>query len=270
MSSKFATKYITDFLESHGDEDLQTKWKDAQKDFNKGFKKSENRSSSKKASKKGPSKNKTAYNFFCSEERLKVKEQLPDLSNKEIFTEMGSRWATLKEKSPTALAKYQKMADEDKARYLTEKENYVPQEKEDEEVEEEPKKKRKAKVIKDGPKKAKTSYMFFCEAERKVVNKEKPDLNGKEVLVELGSRWAALKEKDPKKIKTYENLAEKDKLRYQSEKNSSTPKEDAGSKKASKEPEPEPEEEELLEEEEAPKPAPKKKATASKKAVSKK
>ena len=209
MSLNFAINYFTNFLKNNGDEDLQNKWSDSLKDFKKAF----NKDLNKKTKKAGPKKNKSSYNLFCAEERLKVKDELPDLGNKDIFAELAARWKTLKEKNPKRYANYQKLADEDKERYLKEKENFVEEEGDDSEG--------GIKKKKSGPKKPKSSYMFFCQEERKNVVKEKPELSAKEVLVELGSRWKSLKESNPNKIKKYETMASKDKERYNNEKNSS-------------------------------------------------
>jgi hypothetical protein len=216
MALKYTTQYLVDFLKKHADDDLQNKWTEEEKDFKKGFKRTEKRSENKKV-KGAPKKNKTAYNIFCSEERLKVKEDHPNLSNKDIFTEMGARWKKLKESDSERFGYFEKLANEDKNRYQTEKDNFVQPP--DSEGDEKSSGKKRTKSSKpSGPKKAKTAYMFFCEHERKVVVKEKPELGAKDVLVELGARWQKLKESDPKKIKTYEAMAEKDKKRYESDK----------------------------------------------------
>lgn len=210
MTLNFTISYFTNFLKNNGDEDIQTKWSDSLKDFKKAF----NKDLNKKTKKSGPKKNKSSYNLFCAEERLKVKEDLPDLGNKDIFAELAARWKTLKEKNPKRYSKYQKLADEDKVRYLKEKENFVVEE--GDEIDREKNTKKKV-----GPKKPKSSYMFFCQEERPNVVKEKPELSAKEVLVELGARWKALKENSPNKVKKFETLATKDKERYNNEKNSS-------------------------------------------------
>ena len=71
----------------------------------------------------------------------------------------------------------------------------------------------------DSLKKNKSSYMFFCIYERTNVKSEKPELNNKEIVVELGSRWNDLKKNNTERFKYYENLAAKDKERYLNEKN---------------------------------------------------
>lgn len=71
----------------------------------------------------------------------------------------------------------------------------------------------------DSLKKNKSSYMFFCIDERSNIKTEKPELNNKEIVIELGSRWNELKQNNQERFKHYDNLALKDKERYLNEKN---------------------------------------------------
>jgi len=83
------------------------------------------------------------------------------------------------------------------------------------------KKTRSSKKVKDeksGPKKNKSSYMFFCVEERDTIKQEKSELNNKQIVVELGARWKILKESDHERLKYYEKLASEDKERYAQEK----------------------------------------------------
>ena len=77
----------------------------------------------------------------------------------------------------------------------------------------------KVKKPKDGPKKNLTSYMWFCNSERKNIKKENQSLSSKAVISELASRWQEVK-KDSDKLKTYEKMAQDDKERYLREKES--------------------------------------------------
>lgn len=74
----------------------------------------------------------------------------------------------------------------------------------------------------DSLKKNKSSYMFFCIDERSNIKTEKPELNNKEIVIELGSRWNELKQNNQERFKYYDNLAVKDKERYLKEKNSAS------------------------------------------------
>ena len=81
---------------------------------------------------------------------------------------------------------------------------------------------KKAKVEKTGPKKNKSSYMFFCVDEREKIKQERADLNNKEIVVELGARWKTLKESVGDRLKYFEKLAAEDKERYSREKKDTT------------------------------------------------
>lgn len=87
---------------------------------------------------------------------------------------------------------------------------------------------RKVKKVKEEgePSKPKSSYLLFCMEERQNIEKEnesKADdakLKHKDIIRELGSRWRNLKETDPSRVESYENLAKNDKERYDKEKES--------------------------------------------------
>jgi len=76
--------------------------------------------------------------------------------------------------------------------------------------------KKKAKVEKDpnAPKKNLNAYMFYTKENRDKVKAEKADLKPADVSKELGARWKKLKPEDKK---PYEELAQKDKTRYEKE-----------------------------------------------------
>lgn len=75
----------------------------------------------------------------------------------------------------------------------------------------------------NAPKRARSSYLFFCEDERPVIKAANPELKSKEITRKLGESWNALKDaasgdKPNKKAKarlaSYEKKAEADKVRY--------------------------------------------------------
>ena len=72
-----------------------------------------------KAAPTGPKRAKSAYLFFCTEMRDKVRGELEDNSATNVTRELGVRWNTLKEQGK--VQKYEKQAEEDKARYEKEK-----------------------------------------------------------------------------------------------------------------------------------------------------
>lgn len=77
-------------------------------------------------------------------------------------------------------------------------------------------KKKKPKKEKDpnAPKRATTPFMVFSNAVRAEVKKENPQLSFGELGKEIGNRWKALSAEEKAQ---YEDIATKDKLRYQQE-----------------------------------------------------
>ena len=92
------------------DDELSKKGKKAKKDPN------------------APKRGKSGYIFFCSANRLDVKEELgEDAKTTEITSRLGELWTELKndESRGEELASYLKMATDDKDRYVSEKADYT-------------------------------------------------------------------------------------------------------------------------------------------------
>lgn len=84
----------------------------------------------KKEKKEGqPKKPMSAYFFYIGERRATLKEEKPDLGNKEIVIEMGKEWAAMSDKDK---AKYVKKAEEDKKRYEKEMKAFKEDDNDDE------------------------------------------------------------------------------------------------------------------------------------------
>ena len=154
-----------------------------------------------------PKRAKSAYLFFCDDNRDKVKKQLgKDAKATDVTKELGAQWNKLKvdKKQRKKLADYQKKADADKSRYQEEKEKYTPP----------------AHLMqpeKTGPKRAKSAYLFFCGENRDKVKKQLgKDAKATDVTKELGAQWNKLKEKNG--TAPYEKMAAKDQERYLKEK----------------------------------------------------
>ena len=182
MSFETVNKFFISFLRNlHSEDEIDEvleKWEeesDALKNIiSKEEKKTKRKSSKKKKPADAPKGARTAYIFFCMEERKKIKEEFPDIDNNDIVREMGRRWSSLDDKS-----EFQEMAEEDKKRFSDEMKDYEPSE----DNEEKPKKKTS---------RSKTAYQFFCEEMRPQLKEE--GFKGKELTSELNSRWKDLKE----------------------------------------------------------------------------
>ena len=171
-----------------------------------------------------PKKGKSAYIFFCSAMRPQVKEELGEEGKSMIMAELGKRWKELKEDDDRSdeLAKYTKMATDDKSRYEDEKSNgqqdeqekkatpkkgkAKPVEPEEESVDEEkvavkkPKKKVEAEVEEEEKKspKKKTGYIYFCSHNREGIKTDNPKMSAKEVTSTLARLWKELTKEEQK------------------------------------------------------------------------
>ena len=213
--------YLTKLIyETCNDDDFISNWEESEKDKVSELIKALDKKSSKKKKKdkNAPKKNVSTWILFSKAERLKVKKDFPDMPPKEVMSELAKRWKVAKE-DDDIMEEFKILAEEDKKRYEEEKKNYVPPENEDDDDNKDDKKKKgkkgKKKLNKvNGPKKPKSSWLFFCEEERKNLKDEKDPPKGKDVLTELGVRWKALKEKGGKKYNKFETMAKNDKERY--------------------------------------------------------
>lgn len=167
-----------------------------------------------------PKGKRTGYIIFCGDERASVKEDYPDMSPKLILTELGARWKALSDKKK---AKYTKLAEADKVRYDEEMSGYTPSDeflekksKAEKESASGTKKKRERKA---GPKRANSSYIFFCSEFRDKVKAEMEDgSDAKEVTKQLGAVWKnsddAVMTLSNKDRKRFDKMAAADKERY--------------------------------------------------------
>ena len=163
-----------------------------------------------------PKRGKSAYIFFCAAMRPQVKEELGEEGKSSIMAELGKRWKELKEDDDRSdeLAKYTKMAADDKARYEEEKENGKPAEPvekqskkveveevetDDEQEKPAPAKKKRAKTDdkKESPKK-KTGYAYFCSHNREGIKTDNPEMKAQEVTRELARLWKELTKEEQK------------------------------------------------------------------------
>ena len=117
-------------------------------------------------------------------------------------------------KNPTEKAVATK---DDKARAKSSTKDEKPKPEKSEKPPKENKKTQKEdKKEKDGPvvKRGKNPYMFFLQENRDKVKKENDGVNNKELIKIIGNKWNSLSADEKKK---YNDMAEKDKERYEKE-----------------------------------------------------
>ena len=221
---------LSEFIQENGGKKMKNLWENEEKEsVEKMLKKlvSTAKKSVKPKKVKDPEapKKKSAWLLFCEEERMKIKEEIKDgkiekIAPKEMFAELAKRWTELKENKDEKekVDKLKEAAKVSAEEYKEKIKTYVP--KEGVKVE----KKKRAKKDKNAPKGARSAWVFFCEAERKKIAKEKKKLDGKEVMAELSARWKNVK--GTKKAKKFEEMAKEDKVRYAEEMENYSPPEE--------------------------------------------
>jgi hypothetical protein len=79
------------------------------------------RKSTKKPTEEGkPKRGRSAYIFYCRDNRPIVKEEMDDAKATEVTTELGRRWTLLRDAGGPEHEKYVKLATDDKVRYESE------------------------------------------------------------------------------------------------------------------------------------------------------
>ena len=162
-----------------------------------------------KADPSHPKRTKSAYMFFCDENRLNIKEKNPLLKPSEVTSKLGESWQLLKESKDKndlkKFTKFEKLAKEDKLRFDSEMEIYEPSEGHA------VKKVEKTKGIPG----AKNTYMFFTAETRLKLKESNPDMTSVELKEELKTKWAELKKPENKdELDRFKELADEDKLRW--------------------------------------------------------
>lgn len=204
--NKFVLQFLSEYnnLENRG---MEEKWMD-----NSVQTKVKNLLNKKQVCKdpNTPKRPKSSYLYFCSENRDNVVKELgKEAKATEITRHLGLKWKELKANKSQRkdLKRFEQLAEEDKKRYQDEMLSYQPS---DEFMF------KKDKV--SGPKRPKSSYLYFCEEHREKVRVELGD-NAKatDVTKELGLRWTLAKKNN--EVEKYVKLAEKDKTNYFSMKN---------------------------------------------------
>jgi hypothetical protein len=194
ITAEMAYDYVKQFL-TQLDEDLVEKWQEEEATFKALFEE-----------KPKVKRNCSAYNFFCKEQRTRLKEENPDINEADLKVEISALWKEMKDNGGDE--RYKEQAAEDKKRYESEKAASGD--------ESDGKKKKKKLKDENKPKKALSPYFLWGMDERPKIKADHPDMKATEVGVELGRRWAVFKT-DERKMAKYTKAAEKEKERYQRE-----------------------------------------------------
>ena len=212
MSVKKVKKCINKFLQDNDAAHLIP-------EFDKKDVQSKLRKSLTEKDKDAPSRPKTAYFFFCQENRPIVKESLGMKDGKaapatEVVSVLAKQWRTQYRDNPKMTKKqkaeyqhYNDLAEEAKQKYLVEKKDY--DEKKSTMVDTETTKTKK--IYKKRPRNA---YSFYQSEQHPLVKQELQEKNGTtptfaEITQTISSEWNIIKHSD--KVEKYKKMAEEEK-----------------------------------------------------------
>ncbi|KPI89809.1 putative high mobility group protein -like tdp-1 [Leptomonas seymouri] len=149
----------------------------------------------------------SSYFIFVNENRDKVKAKNPDAKLTQVLSEVGHMWKVLPDSEK---ARYQKLADEDKKRFDADMEAYIA--KGGKVFKRGGKSSKTSKKAKDpnAPKRAMSAYFFFAGDYRA----KHSGVPAKQQMSEAGAAWGKMSDEEKK---PYEELAAKDRKRYEAE-----------------------------------------------------
>jgi len=156
-----------------------------------------------------PKRPMSAFFLYMKDNRETIKRENPGVEFLDIPKIGATQWKALKQ---AQRVKYEALAEKEKQRYASEMTTYVPSP--------EDKKKKRKKKDPNAPKRPTLAYIYYVNSRQDRVRKEHPDYKMTEVMRALGAEWRAL---DAKSKKPFEDMATKDKVRYQKEMANYTP-----------------------------------------------
>lgn len=167
----------------------------------------------KRRRKDAPKKARSAYLFYTMEKRSVFSAEHPNTSFGELTQMVAESWKSL---SAAQRKQYEKQATSDRSRYENEMESYVPMTDAQIDAEIEASGKKSKKRRKDGPKHARSAYLYFTMEERPKARVDHPEKKFGEITQILANAWNELEDGDKG---AYNKLAIADKARYEEELN---------------------------------------------------
>lgn len=190
------SQFVIDFLQNNKNPDLTEAWKSKknQESLIKVIKK--NNIVVKDPNK--PKRGKSGYLYFCAEYREKMKQAHPDLSVKEIVSKLGLLWKQMKKEKNPEVQRFEKMSLEDRNRYKSEMNFYVPilrkiNKKESKKKRSDEDDDKEGNTITEKPKKTRKKeddgYNKYLRSKRNKTKKNHPELDSDGILKYLKQKW---------------------------------------------------------------------------------
>ena len=157
--------------------------------------------SNSKKDRSKPKRTRSAYIYFGMNMRKVIKDKNPDMASKDITREVARQWKECEDTS-----EYERLSEQDRLRFEEEMKTYTPPEGEV------PVKIKTNKTTK--PKRAKSAYIYFCQAMRPQVKDDNTDMDSKEITRELSRLWNELKKEEGDELERFKQMAEEAKQEF--------------------------------------------------------
>ena len=143
-----------------------------------------------------PKRGKSAFLFFCEENRKKIKKKYHEFTVKEIVSKLGTVWQELKDSNSEEINRYEQMSIKDRNRYKNEMKTYIPILNRKIDV-----KKSTKKPSKRRSKRTQEEIMFdnFLKNKKTRAKKSHPELDSKDIVQYIKSKWEKLPDEKKKK-----------------------------------------------------------------------
>lgn len=156
-----------------------------------------------------PKRNMSAFFLYSNANRVRIKEEHPEAKFGDIAKLLSVDFKKLK---PAQNAKWQKLAEKDKERYLKEMETYTPPSEDSDSDDGKKKKKTKKKKDPNAPKRNQSSFFLYSNATRSDVKINNPEAAFGQIAQIISRHFKAL----PEDERAYwDKKAAQDKERYQ-------------------------------------------------------
>jgi hypothetical protein len=144
----------------------------------------------------------SAYILYSNDNRQKIKDANPTASATEVMSLLGAAWKAVDEETK---AMYEQMSADSRVKYESDMASFK---------ETHPQAGGAKAVDPNKPKRGSTAYILFSNDQRAAVKAANPSASAKEVMSLLGAAWKAADESTKAR---FEDLASKDRVRYESE-----------------------------------------------------
>lgn len=156
-----------------------------------------------------PKRNQSAFFLYSNANRARIKEENPGIAFGEVAKLMSEEFKNL---SAAERAKYDRLAEADKQRYMQQMENYDAPE--DDSDDDKPSKKKKAKKDPNAPKRPMSAYFLYSNAIRETVKQENPEAKFGDIAKIISAQYKELSESE---LAGWQKKADADKARYHAE-----------------------------------------------------